>query len=205
MENKFYHAFEKHVPHNVVHYCYDLWVEHGFQLRITKSRTSKFGDYRFDPADKSHTISVNHDLNAYAFLVTYIHEVAHLVTYKKHGSKVPPHGKEWKINFRELLLPLCNDLVFPAEVIVPLRKYLMNPKASSCGDPALYKALRMYDKKTEELGLTHLSDLKAGTIFIFNQRKFQKEAKRRTRSLCKELPSGRKYLIADIALVKVCS
>jgi SprT protein len=203
MESKFYKAFEKHVPENVVHYCYDLWAEHKFNLRITRSRSTKFGDYRFDPSDKSHTISLNHDLNPYAFLVTYIHEVAHLVTYKSFGNKAAPHGKEWKKSFKELLLPVCNDLVFPKEIMMPLRNYLANPKASSCGDPALYKALRSFDSSEE--GMLHLSELGAGTVFLFKQRKFEKQEKRRTRSLCKEIPSGRKYLIPEIALVKVCS
>lgn len=204
MENtRFYRALENHVPENVVHYCYDLWIQYPFHFKITRSRKSRYGDFRYSPGNKLSTITVNHDLNKYAFLITYIHEIAHLLTFRKYGSKVAPHGSEWKSNFRALLLPICNDLVFPPEILTPLRKYMTNPKASSCGDPELYKALRSFDNLHTNKDLIHLSELEDGVTFLFKKRTFMKEQKRRTRSLCQEVSTGKKYLIPDIALVEV--
>jgi SprT protein len=197
---KVFAAFQKHVPDNVVHYCYDLWAEHQFVLKIKRGRNSKFGDYRYNVVEKTHTITINNDLNQFAFLITYIHEIAHLVTQKNHGSRVQPHGKEWKKHFRDLLLPLCNNLVFPDPIRLPLINYLKNPKASSCSDPKLFIALRSFDEQSQ--GMLYLSQLKVGDKFLFNNRMFQKEHIRRTRALCKETLSGKKYLISSIALVE---
>lgn len=199
-KNETYQIFKKHLPDNAIHYCYDLWIEHRFNFRITARRKTKLGDYRYNPHKKSHSISVNGDLNNYSFLITYIHEIAHLVTFKKYGRKVDPHGKEWKINFQLLFQPLLNDLIFPQEILIPLKKYMYDPRASSYSDHVLTKALL---NKNENLSLSHLDDLKKGERFIFNAKTYKKEAKRRTRILCQEIKTGKKYLISQVALVEV--
>ena len=52
-------------------------------------------------------ITINNDLNKYRFLITLIHEMAHLVTFKDM-PRSKPHGKEWKINFQRLMLPFLH-------------------------------------------------------------------------------------------------
>ncbi|MFY0653253.1 MAG: transcription elongation protein SprT [Cyclobacteriaceae bacterium] len=197
--NKGKDLFEKHVPSTAVDYCYQLWLSFDFNLRITKKRNSKLGDYKFDPATTQHSISVNHNLNKYSFLITYIHEVAHLTTKEKYPRKVSPHGREWKNEFRKLMLPILNDKIFPDGLLRALASHMRNPKASSTSDKLLYKALMEYD---ENNGAILLAELEIGSTFLFNKRIYKKLEKRRTRSLCVEMKSNKKYLVSETASVK---
>ena len=192
---------DKFVPAESVHYCHELLYRYGFKLRITKSRKTKLGDYRFLASEKKHLITINHDLNPYQFLITYIHEVAHLVTFERYQNQVRPHGEEWKHNFKYLLNPMIEIGVFPHDLTLAIEKYMSNPKASSCADPYLFRALSNYDQKID--GELLLSEIDPGGVFQFNDRLFQKEEKKRTRSICLELKTGKKYLIPEIATVKV--
>src|SRR5690606_2481355 len=123
-DRNLYNLLENHLPQNAIHYAYDLWAEHRFNFKVTRSRSSKNGD-----------------LNPYAFLVTYIHEVAHLVTYKSHSRAALPHGKEWRSHFRQLMLPMLSDLVFPKDILDPLTNHMRNPRATSSADHRLSAAL----------------------------------------------------------------
>jgi predicted SprT family Zn-dependent metalloprotease len=190
--------FKKYLPETAVTYCHELWQHHAFDFRITKARSSKFGDYRF--YNNRHKITVNGDLNPYAFLVTYLHEVAHLVTFSKYKHKAQPHGKEWKKAFREVAAPVLQAQVFPAEVLTALQQYLVNPKASSCTDPALFQALHQFDTRTDKVLLAHVAE---GEVFSLNGRAFRKGVTRRTRVLCEEVKSRKKYLVHSQALVEV--
>ncbi|MGF1639124.1 MAG: transcription elongation protein SprT [Cyclobacteriaceae bacterium] len=197
---KMFAILERYVPANAVHYCYDVWIEHPFHFRVTKERNTKLGDYRYDPRTKEHGITINHNLNCYAFLLTYIHEVAHLLTREQHKKRVMPHGVEWKASFQKLMLPILNDLVFPIDVLKPLQRYMRNPKASSQADPRLLMAMRNYDEVKD--GATSLEELKIGDFFVFHGMAFQKMESKRTRVLCAHVPSGQKYLIPRLALVE---
>lgn len=188
------------MPEKAVDYCYSLWSELGFSFRITRKRQSKYGDYRYDYATKSHTISVNHDLNPYAFLITYIHEVAHLFTFEKHKRSVSPHGQEWKLEFKKLMLPMLREDIFPMEVLGPLARHMKNPKATSTSDKELFVALRKQDKN--QSGLL-LKEVEIGTRFLFNKKIYKKLEVRRTRSLCELTSNSRKYLISETAPVQV--
>ncbi len=181
-------------------YCYSLWSELGFNFRITRKRQSKYGDYRYDPTTKSHSISVNHDLNPYAFLVTYIHEVAHLFTFEKHQRSVSPHGQEWKLQFKKLMLPMLREDIFPMDVLGPLARHMKNPKATSTSDKALFVALRNHDKTKSGL---LLREVETGSKFLFNKKIYRKLEVRRTRSLCELTSNQKKYLISETAPVQV--
>jgi SprT protein len=190
-------TFQKYFPAKAVHYCHELWQKYPFHLRIVGARSSKFGDYRY--LNGVHRISVNENLNPYAFTVTYIHEVAHLLAFQKYGTRAAPHGKEWKRTFQQLMAPLLNPEVFPAEVLRPLQVYMHNPKASSCADPALFRALH-YAAGSNQLLL--LRDLRPGEHFQLNGRLFERGELRRTRVLCLERSTGRKYTITGHAVVE---
>jgi hypothetical protein len=192
-------TFEKFFPVNAVDYCFELWQKHNFKFVISKKRNSKLGDYRYHHLHKSHTITVNGDLNKFSFTVTFIHEVAHLVAGVTHGRNIAPHGIEWKLTFKLLMQPILNNTVFPPDVLVPLQLYLKNAGASSCSDPQLLKALQQYDHWHE--GVVYLSDISIEEKFIFNKRVFKKLERRRTRTLCLDLENNKRYLIAEVAKV----
>src|SRR5690606_16500826 len=184
---------KKHVPQEAVNYCYALWNEAPFELKLTRSRQTKVGDFT-SKGRKSHPrITLNDDLNPYLFLQTYVHEVAHLRVYITLGNKVDPHGEEWKTMFTELMVPLLWENVFPEDILHELRRHMVNPKASSFADSDLTQAFRKYDKDATRF--VTLSLLPEGSIFNFQGRYFKKGKVRRTRVLCVEMKSKRSYLV----------
>ncbi len=192
------HIFEKHLPAPAVNYCHSLWEQLDFQFKVSRSRVSKLGDYRYDPTTNTHTVTVNHDQNKYAFLITYIHEVAHKVVRDLYQSRVKPHGTEWKGQFKKLMLPMLREDIFPMDILGPLARHMKNPKASSVSDSALLAALRRYDEQPKG---TFLKEIEVGTKFLFRKKIYRKLESRRTRALCEHLDSGRQYLISESASV----
>ena len=97
------------------------WIDH-FQceFKVSRNRNSKFGDYRPPHGGKGHRISVNYDLNQYAFLVTTVHEFAHLHTWNGHKHRAKPHGAEWKANFKKMMQPFFEKDIFPFDIKEPL-------------------------------------------------------------------------------------
>jgi len=193
-------VFEKFVPKEAVMYCNELYETMEFEFKVTKSRSTKLGDFRFRQDQKKSTITINNDLNPYAFLVTYLHEVAHLITFQKFTNRVSPHGNEWKQEFVRISTPMLSDAVFPPTILSSLISYFQNPKASSCSDPHLYSALREFDPKTEKISL---KDIQNNQPFSFNKKHFVRLEKKRTRWVCEEIGTQRKYLINGIAEVKL--
>ena len=123
----------------------DLLDKHPCYLKIVNNRKTKHGDFRKTP-DGTYQITINYGLNPYRFLLTLIHEIAHLVTYKKH-NKVKPHGIEWKLNFQHLMLPFLKPEIIPNDLMPLLANYLKNPKASTDADVNLSLALKKYDNR----------------------------------------------------------
>jgi hypothetical protein len=190
------------VPDQAIPYCYELWKENPFHFVVTKSRSSKLGDFTYQKNRSVQKITVNHDLNSYQFLITYIHEVAHHRVYAKYGSSRMPHGMEWKREFQRLMEPMLVREVFPMDVLVPLRRHMSNPKASAGADLFLMKELRKYDPEVKGESEILLSDLMLGQQFMFKNRMFEKLESRRTRVLCEEVGTGRRFLISGHASVE---
>lgn len=199
-KEQFYTVITNYLPEAAAEYCCELWVLHDFSLKISKDRKTKLGDFRYDSRDKKYKISVNRGLNPYAFLVTYIHEVAHVYTYRQYGRRVKPHGPEWQQSFRQLAAPLLHGEVFPPEILQAFQNYLQNPAASTSGYLPLSVALRAYDAADESQLL--LATLDQGSKFLFKERTFIKEETKRTRALCTDLANGRRYLISEGAQVR---
>ena len=191
-------VFKQFVPNASVEYVNHWYETLRFTLKITRSRKSKLGDYRFNTIQKNHKITINHDLNPFAFLITYLHEVAHLIVQKKYKKKIAPHGKEWKNCFKEIAQPMLKKEVFPQEILDALSIYFKNPKASSCACPELYTALKKHDPDAH---YDTLKDLPVGKSFVFRNRLYQKVKKNRTRARCKCVKTGNMYLISELASI----
>ena len=172
------------------------------QLTITRERKTVLGDYRNSVAGKNHRISVNGNLNPYAFLITLLHELAHLFTYERFGHRVMAHGQEWKNEFSKVLAQFLLKKIFPSDINKALLKTLQNPAASSCADTSLLRVLHQYDEKKE--GMHLVESLPQGAIFkIKGGRQFKKEEKVRKRFKCVELATGKMYLFSPVYEVLV--
>ncbi|MBO6213180.1 MULTISPECIES: transcription elongation protein SprT [Algoriella] len=173
------------------------WLENHFvTLKITQRRETKLGDYRKLLASNRHQITVNGDLNPYAFFFVFTHEVAHLKTFVQFDSRtINPHGKEWKTIFGHLLIESIN--IYPEELKPYILYHAKHPKASLGADINVSKFI-IADKNPTQ---TYLEDLEDGTVFSIGKRVFQKESKRKLRYLCLELKSKKKYLISATATV----
>lgn len=187
-----------HLPPPSVGYCFQLWQQHPFDFRLRKKRISKAGDFS---CRHGHTpvITVNHDLSPHEFLITYVHEVAHLHVHRQHGFRTEPHGEEWKKSFQILLTPLMQENIFPEPVLSGLKAHMVNPKASTYSDSNLMQLLRTLDPRAKKVVL--LSELPEGSVFDFQGRWFKKGKLKRTRVLCQEIKSRRQYLVpADVPI-----
>lgn len=172
-------------------------VQYKVHLTVTRSRSSVLGDYRNAHAGKAHRISVNGNLNRYAFLITLLHELAHLITFIRFGHKVAAHGREWKQQFGELLKQLVTTGIFPDDIKSQLVASLHNPAASSCADTALMRVLRKYDPKKE--GVVLVEELAPGDAFVIKGgRVFRRGEKVRTRIKAIEIKTGKVYLFSPI-------
>ena len=192
---------KKYLPEKSVEKIAEWIINYDFKLKIKKERSTRLGDYTAPHAGLNHTITINHNLNKYAFLITLVHEVAHLVTYNNYKNSVNPHGKEWKQNFQTLIQPFLTTDIFPLEIFAALRKYMNNPAASSCSDLNLLRNLKLHDENTDTVFLEYLP---LHAIFLYNgSRVFQKGEKIRKRFKCKEINTGAIYLFNPLAEVEL--
>ncbi|HYV94252.1 MAG TPA: SprT-like domain-containing protein [Chitinophagales bacterium] len=175
------------------------WItDYKITLTITHSRQSVFGDYRWPQQNKGHRISVNGDLNSYAFLITLVHEMAHLTAWEKFRNTVSSHGKEWKHEYKTLMDEFAGRRIFPADIRSAFKQHLVMPTHSHSIDETLMKVLRKYDKVIGN----YLSDLEEGNLFEFQGRVYRKGKKLRKRFKCVEVKTHREYLFNPIAEVK---
>lgn len=195
--DKFKGQLKPFLPEGTTDYVVDFIVEYRVHFTVSKARKTKLGDYRSPIKGEPHRISVNGDLNPFAFLITTIHEMAHLTTFENYGRRVSPHGVEWKQEFKKLFSPILNEHLLPEDVNLAVNNYLRNAKAASCSDERLYRVLRRYDENKSIL----VEHLKHGDIFRLKDKVFQLGKKLRKRYECRELNSGRMYRVLGLAEV----
>ena len=181
----------KYIPERSIEPVIELIKSQSVYLKVVNERKTRHGDYR-KLTDGRHQITVNASLNPYRFLITLIHEIAHLVAFKKYGQYIKPHGQEWKHCFRQLMIPLIRPEIFPQALLPFIAHHFRNPKASSDTDANLSLALQKFDKVQDK---TFVYQLKTGSKFrIYNGKIFIKGQKRVKRFECKEISSGRIYI-----------
>lgn len=192
---------EMYLPERAIKPCLKLIQDTQVHLKIVNERVTRHGDYRRMP-DGRHKITVNATLNKYRFLITLIHEIAHLVAFEKYGRQIKPHGREWKHTFQHLMLPFIRPEVFPPKVLPLVAKHFKNPKASSSTDASLAIALRQYDAQQSDN--SYVFELPYGSVFkLYNGKLYQKGKRRVKRYECIELNSGKTYLFQPNAEVEI--
>ncbi len=170
-----------------------------FTLKIVGGRKTKRGDFR--ATAPLPTITINNNLSKEQFLITLVHEIAHLETYIK-TPKARPHGTEWKQNFKLLMLPFLIPTIFDEHLLKLLAKHFINPKATTDTDTKLSAYLQKQNKTTDNHNC-FIFDLELGTLFKLQNRIFKILNKRRTRYECLELKTNKKYLIRGNASVTI--
>lgn len=196
----------QYLPEAAIEKVYNSIIEHKIHLRISRNRKTKLGDYRPPIRHSNHRISINHDLNKYAFLITYIHELAHLKVFEQYKNNVAPHGKEWKHYYKTLMLEFLAIDAFPNDIRLVLEKSIQNVtegipgvKASSTSDLKLSRVLKKYDQNN---GQTHVEDLAAGSVFeTLKGSQFKKGDRVRTRYKCLNLENKKIYLFHPLTPV----
>lgn len=190
-------ALQDFLPPGTCQPVIDYLNHYRVHLTVAKERKSILGDYRHRTHGKNHRISVNGNLNRYAFLITLLHELAHLLAFEKFGNRIAPHGKEWKQVFGQLLAQFIEHNVFPDDIKRALKQSLHDPAASSCSDEDLLRVLKGYDEK--DTRLVFVESLPEGALFKTHDGKvFRKGEKIRKRYKCEEVKTGRIYLFSPI-------
>ena len=188
-----------HLPSESVSLCKDIISQYNVEVKIVKARTTRHGDYR-KKLNGEHLITINTTENPYRFLITLIHELAHLKVYASVRKKVAPHGCQWKLAFKTLMLPFLHPSIFPNPLLSILAAHLKNPKASTDSDFKLVMALKAFDPPTNK---NLIFELDEGADFINSNGKiFRKGKLRRKRFLCVEIKTGKQYLFSPHAEVK---
>jgi len=192
-------GFKKFLPLGFEEIVVDLFLASPINFKIVPPRKTKLGDFRMGSTLQKPQITINGDLNPYSFLITTLHEFAHLHTFQQYGNRVNPHGEEWKSNFRKLLIPIIDSKKLPKDIEHALVDSLVSIKASSCTDMKLSRILKNYDEMKD--GIELLERLPKNTIFALNGREFIKGELRRKRYLCEETISKRQFLVNALAEV----
>jgi len=192
-----------YLPENALLPAFKLIQTHQVHLKIVKERTTRHGDYRRG-MDGRHQITINANLNKYRFLMTLIHEIAHLVAIEQYGRHIKPHGTEWKMTFQRLMVPFIHPAVYPSQMLPLLARHFRNPSASSDTDAALSIALKQFDTNSAEVFFIY--EVPLGSHFKISSGKiFKRGPLRIKRFECLEVSSGRMYTFKPNAEVELLS
>lgn len=187
-------GLKRYLPEGSFDMVYAFLEKYHVELTVTRKRSTILGDYK-KSFFSNHRISVNGNLNPYSFLITLLHELAHLVTYEVYNHRIQPHGKEWKQTFSQILSGFISAGVFPDPIVNALKRSLNNAAASTCGDPNLLRTLKQYD----EVAALHVEDIPVGGLFkTANNQIFRRGKKLRTRIQCEEVATKRLYLFHSL-------
>jgi hypothetical protein len=196
-------ALRAYLPNGSFEPVVSLINTYKVHLTVTKARKSVLGDYRHAAIGVNHKVSVNGNLNKYEFLITLLHELAHLLCFEQYRNRVEAHGKEWKNIYSTLLAEFIQLDIFPADIKKSLQKTLRNPAATANGETALLLVLRKYDAVKKE-GHSFVAHLAEGTLFeSLKGRVFKRGKKRRIRIECVEVATGHVYSFSALTEVKV--
>ncbi len=198
-----FHGLADFLPPRAFEAVLPYFRQYPISLTLTRERKTRLGDYR-SPAkgEKEHRITVNGNLNPYAFFVTLIHEIAHLLVYENHRNKVKSHGSEWKRTFGALLLHFADAGLFPKALEKVVRASAQNPASATFRDVALSKALSQFDEKSANETLA--GDLEMGAVFRApDGQVYQMTERRRSRIKCKRLTDGKEFLLPFAAEVEM--
>ena len=181
-------------------YIRNLLDKYPCTIVLKQGRVTKYGDYRFVRETGEHQITINNNLSPDAFLFVLIHEIAHRVCFEHFKRSVLPHGVEWKRIFSKFISQALDQNLFSDEVVSPLRLFSHSPKSVVSRNHPLHDVLFPIEVKEGEFVL---AELQLGQMFVFRKNKYVRLEKRRTRILCEEESTKKRYLFSASTLVKL--
>lgn len=187
----------KFLPPQCVEVVHGWLHEGGLRLRITRSRSSKLGDFRGAVPGQPPVISLNGDLNKFTFFVVFVHEFAHYLVWKKYAHRAKPHGREWKTIYTNLMIPFLSSELFPADLLLALRSYFNNPQAATGTNLQLTRTLKTFDAPGRKLTVEEIAP--NATFSLPDGRHFRKIQQLRKRYKCLCLNNNRLYLFHPLA------
>ncbi len=198
---KLMEILKSYVPFNALELCCELIIHYRLNLHIEVERKTKFGDYQYLPKSKSGRITVNHNLNPYEFLFTFIHELAHHTTFLKYGNSIDAHGTEWKNEFKQQMFPFLQKDIFPNVLKFAIIAHMKNPKYSHSADPKLHGVLMQFDTKKNYTTLNDLNEGEKFKLSIKSRQIFIKQNPLRTYTVCKSVINDKLYKVPSLAKV----
>ncbi|MCH8546411.1 MAG: SprT-like domain-containing protein [Cryomorphaceae bacterium] len=190
-------ALKPFLPDNTLPLLQPLMNKYPLSIKVVNPRKRKLGDYRRAvPPSQVHQITVNNNLDSVQFLITLVHELAHLHAFETYGYRIKPHGKEWKHTYASMLKPFVPYVPTDkqAEVIDQVQK----PRATTT--PVDFEE-RIAEQ--ERAGGVKLKSLPTGAVFTTHHgMRMQTIRPLRTYILCKDLGSKRLYRVHGMAVVK---
>lgn len=198
--NSIEEGLSKYLPENTVHLVCSFIPKKNLKIKIVNDRITKLGDFR--PASKIcaiHRISINGGLNPYSFLLTLLHEIAHLNAFVNYGKNIKSHGCEWQLEYTALIFPFLAQHLFPEDLHQVLFKHFPFPSAMSNSDQNLVQVLRNYDKNKHELLLQDISD---NEQFIFQGHIYKRMNKLRSFYRCIRISDNKLFRIHSLASIR---
>lgn len=193
-----------HLPPEAVDWVYAYIAQHQIHFHIKRRRSSKLGDYRWpQPRHPYHEISINGDLPPAMFLWVLLHEAAHLETRLAYGE-AKPHGHEWQATYARLLKEHVD--LFPEEVRRKVVRYASRvPLTRALGREI--EVLLVHKEGDRSRSALRLDDLPPGSYFHLVERStmlLKSLERRRSRWLCVDADTGRRYSVSARAEVVRC-
>lgn len=194
----------EYLPEASVEPVFDFMTANAVQLRITRERLSKLGDYHMPhPGHPYHEISINGDLDPQYFLWVLLHEMAHLDAWLEYRTSIQPHGHEWQEHYRRLIRQHLELGAFMPEAAELIRSYIRRiPLNHATGN----KIELMFRQSADDgmIPILVLNDLAAGDKFVLKNRPdmmFAALERRRTRWKCRNEKTGQLFTVSGTAEV----
>jgi hypothetical protein len=183
----------RYIPPKAIDAVWELIMAMPVQIKIVNARKCVHGSYRRPLRHTSnHIITVNNNLNPYAFLITLLHEIAHMHACVK--SSAIGHGKVWKNCFMALLRQFLALNVFPSDIQYALSQHLQNIKSSDSLDIYLTKILQKYDPQAAESpAFVFLEDFPENAVFLHGERLMEKKQLMRKYYVCRDIKTNKLY------------
>lgn len=167
------------------------------KLLIVSERKTHIGLMQYHKLKDDFKISINNNLTPSYFLYVFLHEYAHLqVTVNNQAKRTKPHGKEWQQSFFSLLKQAIERKLFDTTIEKAIQEHFFKKEIYSRKRDFIISNI-IFEAETQSTKM-FVSDLKIGDIFTANKTlQLKVLEKRRTRYLCQDIHSKKKYLVSQ--------